>query len=128
MTLFEPGRYSPMTKIKPHEKKFSKPTQKEEIPIRKHVDIEEGLQQLLNRKFIQCDKCKGILQFKGRGAYECKKCGNVVYDDFGKVALYLESHGPASKIEIARATGVNESVVADFLKDQRLEIVRTRKF
>lgn len=128
MTLLEPGHYSRMAKINPQEKKTLTPVKSEEPERKRHIDIEEGLQQLLNQKYVQCDKCNGILQFKGRGAYECRKCGNLIYDDFGKVAHYLDSHGPSSKSEIAKATGVKESVVADFLKDQRLEVVKTIKF
>lgn len=95
----------------------------EEPAINKNKVTEEQLQKLTRTKYTQCEKCGGVLKFYGRGQYICKRCGEIVYDDFGKVSLFLDMYGPATKHEISLATGISESKVAEFLREQRLEIV-----
>lgn len=113
-----------MTKV---QKKDRKPLDligsNEEPAAKKNGVTEEQLQKLIRTKYTQCEKCGGMLQFYGRGQYICKRCGESVYDDFGKVSLFLDTHGPATKHEIALATGIEEIKVAEFLREKRLEVV-----
>lgn len=95
----------------------------EEPAAKKNGVTEEQLQKLIRTKYTQCEKCGGMLQFYGRGQYICKRCGESVYDDFGKVSLFLDTHGPATKHEITLATGIDEIKVAEFLREKRLEVV-----
>ena len=73
--------------------------------------INKQLEKLIRKKNIHCKKCGGDLIFKGRGRYTCSNCSEDTYDDFGTVCLYLDAHGPATRIEIAKATGIPESKI-----------------
>lgn len=81
-----------------------------------------GLEKLLRKETVRCDYCGGPVILVGRGRYTCEKCKKDTYDDFGKVYLYLDTHGPATKYEIAAATGVPERKVGQYLRERRLEI------
>lgn len=70
----------------------------------------------------RCSKCSGSLQYRGVGEYVCEDCGNVMYDDFGKVRNYLEEHRGATQAETAQATGVSPNTIRHFLREERLEI------
>ena len=53
-----------------------------------------------------CEKCGGVMVFKGVGEYECEKCGALEYDDYGKVRNYIEKHmganaAPASNLSLS---------------------------
>ncbi len=115
-----------MTKTVNKKRRALDPIKTQEQPaIQKNKVTEEQLQKLIRTKYTQCEKCGGVLQFYGRGQYICKRCGEIVYDDFGKVSLYLDTHGPATKHEIAVETGISESKVAEFLREKRLEVVNS---
>ena len=81
-----------------------------------------GLEKLLRKEIVCCDYCGGPVIMKSRGRYTCERCKKDTYDDFGKVCLYLDTNGPATKYEIAAATGVPERKVGQYLRDKRLEI------
>ncbi|MCR4851723.1 MAG: hypothetical protein K5870_10740 [Lachnospiraceae bacterium] len=79
--------------------------------------------RLLSRnRVICCSKCKGNVKQIRSGEYECVNCGNIEYDDFGKVRKYLEENGPQTKEKIILETGVSREVVNEFLAEQRLEV------
>ena len=80
------------------------------------------LEKLLRKEIVRCDSCGGPVIHKGRGRYTCERCKKDSYDDFGKVCLYLDANGPATKYEIAAATGVPERIVSQYLREKRLEI------
>lgn len=69
-----------------------------------------------------CSKCGGHLSYKYSGIYECDSCHIEVYDDFGYVRKYLESHGPSTANQISQATGVSISSINRMLRIGRLEI------
>lgn len=69
-----------------------------------------------------CDKCNGVMVFKGVGEYKCEDCGNVEYDDYGKVRNYIEKHQGATSAQVSMATGVSQKAIRDMLKEERLEI------
>ena len=73
---------------------------------------------------VICEKCGGIVKFRGSGEYECAECGNVVLDDFGKVRQFLEKRGPSNIMEIAYATGLDKSVVSKLLMDGRIQVLQ----
>ncbi len=73
---------------------------------------------------VLCEKCGGIVKFRGSGEYECVDCGNVVLDDFGKVRQFLEKRGPSNIMEIAYATGLDKSVVSKLLMDGRIQVMQ----
>ena len=58
----------------------------------------------------------------GEGKYECPKCGNKEFTEFGKIRDYLEKHGPQNAVTIADATGVSVKTIQKFLYQGRIEI------
>lgn len=69
-----------------------------------------------------CEKCGGVLIFKGVGEYHCEDCKEVAYDDYGKVRKYIENHRGSNASEIEAATGVKQRTIRIMLKEGRLEI------
>lgn len=69
-----------------------------------------------------CAKCGGVMIFKGVGEYECEECGNLEYDDYGKVRNYVEKHPGATSAQASAATGVTQKSIRGMLKEERLEI------
>lgn len=69
-----------------------------------------------------CEKCNGVMVFKGVGEYKCEDCGYLDYDDYGKVRNYIEQHSGATSAQVAAATGVSQKAIRDMLRDERLEI------
>lgn len=86
------------------------------------MDIDEMRELLLNRRPVRCSKCDGRLFLAGNGEYECKSCGNIEYDDFGKVKKYLEENPSASAIVVEAAIGVPRELIDAFLRRGRLEM------
>lgn len=74
-----------------------------------------------------CEKCGGIMIFKGVGEYQCEECDGIAYDDYGKVRLYLESHKGATAVEIEQATGVTQKTIRQMLKESRLQVAEGSK-
>lgn len=75
----------------------------------------------LNRP-TYCEKCNGVMVFKGVGEYKCEDCGNLAYDDYGKVRNYIEKHSGATSAQVSAATGVSQKSIRDMLREERLEI------
>lgn len=69
-----------------------------------------------------CEKCGGVMIFKGVGEYHCEECGEVAYDDYGKVRLYIEEHRGATAAQIESAIGVPQRTIRQMLKEGRLEV------
>ena len=46
-----------------------------------------------------------------------------MYDDFGRVHIYLEDHRGATMQQVAQATGVSMDSIRQFLRDDRIEII-----
>ena len=74
---------------------------------------------------VICEKCSGIMRYRGSGAYMCEDCESIVLDDFGKVKNFLEKRGPSNIMEIAYATGLERSTVAKMLMDGRIQVVQS---
>lgn len=74
-----------------------------------------------------CDECGVPLDFKGLGTYKCRKCGKILYDDFGKVRKYLDEHHQANIAQIHAETGVDEDSIRRMLKEERLEVTKESK-
>jgi len=92
----------------------------------KKEDINLSYTRLKRRNLkTACEKCGGQLKSVRSGEYRCQKCGATEYDDFGRIRLFLEEHGPASKEEIVIATGVEREIVVEYIKEQRLEAAKT---
>lgn len=83
-------------------------------PQRKGVDKRSNALRI-NRIPLECEYCGGEVQLKSIGVYVCEKCGKENYDDFYKVRNYLETHGPAPAIVIARSTGVSRASIEHYL-------------
>ena len=75
----------------------------------------------LNRP-TYCEKCGGVMIFKGVGEYKCEECGSLEYDDYGKVRNYIEKHHGATSAQVSAATGVSQKAIRGMLKEKRLEI------
>ena len=69
-----------------------------------------------------CSKCGGELKYTGLGEYICNDCGNLEYDDYGKVRAYLEKNPGASQGEVVKATGVPGNKIRALLKEERIEV------
>jgi ribosomal protein L32/predicted RNA-binding Zn-ribbon protein involved in translation (DUF1610 family) len=74
-----------------------------------------------------CSQCGSVLVFKGVGEYQCEKCGQLEYDDYGKVRNYLEKCGGATTAQASEATGVSQKSIRDMLKEDKLEIAPISK-
>ncbi len=74
-----------------------------------------------------CDKCGGVMIFKGVGEYRCEDCRALAYDDYGKVRIYLEKHKGATAAEVEAATGVKQKTIRLMLKESRLEVTDDSK-
>ena len=49
----------------------------------RRLNLEEGIEK--------CQECGGTrIEYKGVGEYKCEDCGLLMYNDYGKVRLYLE--------------------------------------
>ena len=75
------------------------------------------------RRPTLCQKCEGVLVYRGIGEYICEECGAVEYDDYGKVRNYLERHRGANVAEISDMTGVSHKAIRDMIKEKRFEII-----
>ncbi len=73
-----------------------------------------------------CQKCGGILVYRGIGEYKCEECGGVEYDDYGKVRNYLEHHRGANVAEISSATDVSHKSIREMIKENRFEVIESR--
>lgn len=73
-------------------------------------------------KPTNCDKCGGNMRYNGVGEYQCEKCGFFMYDDYGKVRNYLETHKGATQGQVSAATGVSVNTIRQFLRDDRIEV------
>lgn len=74
-----------------------------------------------------CEKCGGVMTFKGVGEYECEDCGATAYDDYGKVRAYLEKHKGATAAQVEAATSVKQKTIRMMLKESRLEVAEDSK-
>lgn len=83
---------------------------------------------IVESKPIACEKCGDKLFYKGGGAFQCQQCEHMMYDDFGKVKLFLEQNGPSASIVIAEATGVSLHLIESMLRDGKLEIPEGSKY
>lgn len=71
-----------------------------------------------------CKECGGIMVFRGVGEYRCEDCGEVDYDNYGKVRKYIEEHKGATAAQIEQAIGVPQRSIRQMLKDGRLEVTK----
>lgn len=69
-----------------------------------------------------CVKCNGIMIFKGVGEYQCEDCGEIEYDDYGKVRNYIEQHRGANAAEVEAGTGVTQKSIRKMLRESRIQI------
>ena len=74
-----------------------------------------------------CVKCGGVMVFKGLGEYQCEDCGELTYDDYGKVRNYIDDHKGATAVQVEEATGVSQKVIRRLLRDGRLEVAEGSK-
>lgn len=69
-----------------------------------------------------CEVCGGKLVFQGCGEYVCEQCGDLSYDDYGKVRRYVETHAGASVTDTAEATGVSQDAIREMIKERKIRI------
>ena len=74
-----------------------------------------------------CSKCSGPFEYMGAGEYKCKNCGNIEYDDYGKVRKFVDEHGPAPYHVVKKATGVNGKLVREYLDTPSSKVSFDRK-
>lgn len=89
----------------------------------KTENLKRGLLELQNyNRPVICEKCGGVMIYKGCGEYRCEDCDQVEYDDYGKVRNYIEKHNGATSAEVSDATGVSQKSIREMLKEERIEI------
>ena len=86
------------------------------------MDIERLLKPDAYNIPRECEKCGGVMVFKGLGEYQCELCGQLAYDDYGKVRNYIEEHRGATAAQIEEAIGVSQKTIRRLLKEGRLEV------
>ena len=69
-----------------------------------------------------CAECGGEMKYAGLGEFRCVECGNVQFNDYGRVRAYLEAHPGAMQSEVSRATGVSPNRIRQLLVEERIEI------
>lgn len=69
-----------------------------------------------------CEECGGQMIYKGVGEYHCENCDAVVYDDYGKVRMYVEQHPGATIADAEAGTGVPHKIIRQLLREERLEV------
>lgn len=86
-------------------------------------DLWEGLihEETIKKPQI-CSKCEGNLKYSGVGEYVCVTCGNVEFDDYGKVRNFIEKNPKATVKETCEATGVSKNIIYRLVNDGKLEI------
>ena len=67
-----------------------------------------------------CKRCNRIFQYNG--IKYCPKCVLELDEMFIKVRDYLYENKNANIAEVSEATGVEEKVILEFLRDGRLEL------
>lgn len=89
----------------------------------KTENFRKGLMDVSDLKIpTYCSKCGGVMIFKGVGEYKCEDCGNVEYDNYGKVRNYIEKNPGTTSAQVSMATGVSQKSIREMLRDQRIEI------
>ena len=86
------------------------------------MDIERLLRPDAYNIPRECEKCGGVMVFKGLGEYRCEHCGELAYDDYGKVRNYIEEHRGATAAQIEEAIGVSQKTIRRLLKEGKLEV------
>lgn len=85
-------------------------------------------EQVMENRPVKCEKCGGKLFYAGGGMYSCEECEHTMFDDFGKVKLYLEEHGPTPLAIIAEDTKIEPKVIEYFLRKGRVEIIEGSQY
>lgn len=75
----------------------------------------------------ECEECGGVMVFRGLGEYRCEDCGQLAYDDYGKVRNYIEEHRGATAAQIEEAIGVSQKTIRRLLKEGRLEVTENSR-
>ncbi|MCR4611417.1 MAG: hypothetical protein K5644_05930 [Lachnospiraceae bacterium] len=90
-------------------------------------DEYNGLSKLFDNTPRICEKCQGYYEYMGAGEYKCKECGNIAYDDYGKVRKYIDEHGPSPYHVVKKATGVDGKLVREYSESPCEDKVFDRK-
>lgn len=83
--------------------------------------VEKLLMKDIPKKCSQCGNTR--LYYKGLGSYECKKCQNIEYDDYGKIRNYIDKYGNTPVQTLVLELGIDKEIVEYYIKDGKLEIV-----
>ncbi|SFQ02976.1 MerR family transcriptional regulator [Caldicoprobacter faecalis] len=67
-----------------------------------------------------CKRCNRLFQYNG--IKYCPSCVMELDEMFKKVRDYLYEHPDATIIEVSEATGVEEKIILEFLREGRLEL------
>lgn len=76
---------------------------------------------------IYCEKCVDeVMVFMGGGTYKCERCGEIAYDDWGKVREYLYDHANVNAYELEAELGISRKTIQRFLKEGKIQTAATR--
>ncbi len=73
----------------------------------------------LSDKLVNCEKCGSRLDYRGLGEYCCPECGEICYNDYGKVRNYVEENPTATIKNISIATGVTKEKIREFINEDK---------
>lgn len=83
--------------------------------------------EFLDKGIQVCQKCSGVMRFKGSGRYVCENCGYEYLTDFGKVKKFLAENGPSNAYVISEGTGVSRARIYQFIREGRVEVIEKEK-
>ncbi len=76
----------------------------------------------LDRKLKGCPECGHTVDYKGLGEYYCPGCKKIVYDDYGKVRVFIEEYPAANINQVAEGTGVDKSTIKEMVREGKFVI------
>lgn len=83
---------------------------------------------IIEHKPTACSNCGNKIYYLDGGQYQCRTCGNIMLDDFGKIKKFIEENGPSPSPVITANTGVHPDIIDRFLRKGRVEIPEGSKY
>lgn len=87
------------------------------------IEVMKELERLMiESKPTCCSYCGERVFFVGGGKYNCKICGNLNFDIYGKVKDFVEKNGVTSKLYMSQTIGVDTDVIEMILEQGTVKI------
>lgn len=70
---------------------------------------------------LKCSTCNGTrLKYTGLGQYECSKCNNITYNNYGKAREVLDNYGPLSVQELMDKSDLSREDIQQLMNEGSL--------